>query len=335
MIVMIAVVGYGDLISGTEISFSIFYLVPIGYGAWFINARVGLLAAALSAAIWYAVETQLTPPVSHPLIPVWNATVRMGFFGLGVTLVSFTKRNQARLQSDILQRTRDLSDEIARRDRLKDELLEISSREQVKLAKELHDGLSQYLSALGFQTRMLVDDLRQNQSAQTAQAEQIVETVRITNQTIRRLDRSMRVPEAGEGGLYQSIRSLAADFQQLTKIDCELELTEGPLSLEHFRALMLYRIVQEALNNTSKHAAAGTVRISVQVEDAVLRARVSDNGKGFKVGTDLRAGSGLRIMQLRAELIGAVLKVGPDVNGGCVVECSLPLPLGREFTEES
>jgi signal transduction histidine kinase len=256
---------------------------------------------------------------------VWNAAVRLVFFLLGVSVAALVKRTEVELLREVSRRTRTLRTEAERRRRLEREMIEVSAREQVRLAQDLHDGLGQYLSAMAFHARMLTDDLRQQRSLHTQQAERIVELIRLTNQVTRRLDRALRVPEAGEGGLFAAIRALAGEFEQLTGVRCELETVESPIVLDEFRTLMVFRIVQEAFNNAVKHSNPRVIRVGFLTGDHTMVVRVVHDGEGIPVKPEREPGTGLRIMKLRAELIGAILDIGPVESGGYQVKCVLPL----------
>jgi diguanylate cyclase (GGDEF)-like protein len=73
-----------DWVTGIEVSFSIFYLAPLVWVAWFEGRRLGLAVALLAAAAWYAADRLGGQSYTHDLIPVWNALVRLGFFVLAV-----------------------------------------------------------------------------------------------------------------------------------------------------------------------------------------------------------------------------------------------------------
>jgi hypothetical protein len=79
---MVLSVGLVDFLTGAEISFSVFYLIPIGFTTWFAGRALGLLTAFLSAAVWLAADLATTPGYSHPAIPYWNSLVRLGIFAL-------------------------------------------------------------------------------------------------------------------------------------------------------------------------------------------------------------------------------------------------------------
>jgi diguanylate cyclase (GGDEF)-like protein len=94
----LAVLGVLDHVSGDEISFSIFYLAPIGWVAWVAGRRPGVAIAVVAAIVWALVDRLSGRGFSHPLIPVWNSLVRFGFFLAIAWLVSDVRRAHVREQ---------------------------------------------------------------------------------------------------------------------------------------------------------------------------------------------------------------------------------------------
>ena len=325
---LVGLVGYGDYITGEELSFSILYLLPVGYAAWFVGAPVGALVAVASAALWYFVEVIQHAPYSHVLIPIWNALVRLAFFLVAVALVRNVRTVERRLLYQVSARTKSLHAEAVRRRRLERELVEVTAREQRRMAEDLHDGLGQYISALSFHVRLLLDDLRRQESPAVPQAERILALVRTTNRTIRQINRAIRVPEDVAGGLATAIRSLASEFQELTGIVCDVHVAALERRLDRVHVLMLYRIVQEALNNAVKHGGPTAASISGAIVDGSLCVLVADNGRGLGHTSQREPGLGLRTMQLRAKLVGGSVLLRPGPTGGCVLECIMPLSTG-------
>jgi diguanylate cyclase (GGDEF)-like protein len=92
----IAILGMIDHATGVEISFSIFYLAPISVAAWLGGRRAGLLLAVVAALVRGFVERQEGLRFSSPLIPLWNALVRLGFFVITAWLVADARRMHAR-----------------------------------------------------------------------------------------------------------------------------------------------------------------------------------------------------------------------------------------------
>ncbi|MBI4412632.1 MAG: PAS domain S-box protein [Deltaproteobacteria bacterium] len=82
-------VGWIDHASGPEISFSIFYLIPIAFAAWFAHRSIALVLALFCAIIWFTADKMSGQAYSHPAIAHWNAIMRLGYFVLGAYVVSY------------------------------------------------------------------------------------------------------------------------------------------------------------------------------------------------------------------------------------------------------
>jgi len=312
---------------GLEFSSSFLYLVPVAYAGWIVHVNAGFVAAILSAVLWWAVETaRISPPV-QPLVPAGNASVRLVFFMLGAGLIHTIRQAERWLVGEVTRRTRSLHQESVSRRRLERRLMEVTAREQVRLAQDLHDGLGQYVAALALHARVLRDDLRSVQSPHLDRADRLVELVRTTNQTLRHLDRAMRVPADNASGFEEAVRMHVDEFQKLTGIACEVQLVEPSVPLEQFQALMLFRIIQEALNNAAKHGSPSAIIVSTSIKNGALQASVADNGRGLSQlqPPSRDPGEGGRIMKLRAELVGGTLSIRSGEAGGVLVECVLPL----------
>ncbi len=96
-----------DYYSGSELSFSIFYMGPIVFAAWFISRRAGIFLALLSVASWAWMDVQSGAVHSSALVPVWNALVRLGFYITALEVVARTKA--ANESESLLARTDSLT----------------------------------------------------------------------------------------------------------------------------------------------------------------------------------------------------------------------------------
>jgi hypothetical protein len=90
-IVGVLLLGGIDFVSGYEISFSIFYLGPIMLVGWLVGRRAGMLVSVISAVVWLVADVTGGHTFTHPLIPFWNAVVRLGFFTIVVIMLSRLK----------------------------------------------------------------------------------------------------------------------------------------------------------------------------------------------------------------------------------------------------
>ncbi len=100
-LVLIGVIGAIDYLTGFEMSFSAFYVLPIALVTWNTNRVTGLIIALLSAIVWFAADTAEGHAYSHPLLPYWNSIIRLTFFVIITLLLSKLKYQ--------LERTRDLA----------------------------------------------------------------------------------------------------------------------------------------------------------------------------------------------------------------------------------
>jgi len=82
------VLGVLNFLTGYEISFSIFYLIPTAYALWQLGKHLALATAFISATVWFISDMATGHTFSHPMIPVWNAAVRLGFFVVFVFLAN-------------------------------------------------------------------------------------------------------------------------------------------------------------------------------------------------------------------------------------------------------
>jgi diguanylate cyclase (GGDEF)-like protein len=96
---LIVLVGVLDKATGSEISFSIFYLAPVSIAAWYLSTDLALLASIIAATAWFLVDSS-DHMYQHPAVPIWNAGVRLGFFIITV-LLSTRIRSLIDLQSSL------------------------------------------------------------------------------------------------------------------------------------------------------------------------------------------------------------------------------------------
>ena len=97
LVVLIALIGVGDYWTGTQIDFSIFFVIPIAIGAWFIGAGASYLLAALSALAWLLADLHGGVHYSSPTIPYWNAVVGVSFFVIIAATLAARRQAERRI----------------------------------------------------------------------------------------------------------------------------------------------------------------------------------------------------------------------------------------------
>ncbi|MFD5123545.1 histidine kinase [Streptomyces sp. NPDC058385] len=189
--------------------------------------------------------------------------------------------------------------------------------ERRRIAQELHDEIGQTLTAVLLDLKHVAD---QAPGPVREQLHQVQETTRTSLDEIRRIARRLRPGVLEELGLTSALKSLAAEF------------TSPSLSVRHHIAadlpplgenaeLVLYRVAQESLTNTARHAHAGRVDLTLQRTPDTVELRVRDNGRGIDGAAE---GAGIRGMRERALLIGAGLTLGPAPECGTEVRLTVP-----------
>jgi len=240
------------------------------------------------------------------------------------------QRSKAMLEKLVRQRTRalriantELESEIRRRKGLEGQILEVSDREQERLAQELHDGLCQQLTAIGFLARATALRLRDHRVVLTEDLEKIAQLINSSVMDARNIARDLHKEEIEAAGFLPALEDMIS--RKIWKTSCRLQL-KTKLDIENdTTASQLYRILREAIVNANKHARASEIVLEVRRSKNHLIFSVTDNGIGFHGSTKGTHGLGFHIMKYRAELIGARLEVGSRKKGGARVTCHLPL----------
>jgi len=218
-----------------------------------------------------------------------------------------------------------LENEIAERQRLEREILEVSEREQNRLGQDLHDNLGQQLAGIGLLSEVLANRLKAESHPSAADAIQLKTYLAESISTSRNLARSFYPVELERGGLMLALKDLALRTEKLAKIPCILTGDDDG-EIEKSAGIHLYRIAQEAVINALKHAKPGTIVIDCRTLNGTHTLSITDDGSGYNPPQEgCQTGMGLYILQYRARMIGAKVDVRRGASGGCVVTCTLPV----------
>jgi len=250
---------------------------------------------------------------------------------LGVS-VDVTARKAAELQAqeqrDELEQLRQqktalLEKEVAERARLEREVIESCSREQRRIAYDLHDGVGQELVGIALSAKLLEQELR---TARPLEADKASAIVRLANEAARHARLTARTLEGadGVGDLKTALETLARNVREHCQVKTVIkaDVFSSPISAPV--SAQLYRIVQEAVHNAVEHGYARQVWIDLGFNHQNMVLTIRDDGKGFDASTD-SDGMGLRIMQYRAQCIGGSCEVQSNCAKGTIVTCRVPL----------
>ena len=205
-------------------------------------------------------------------------------------------------------------------------LQSVREEERTHIARELHDGLGQALTALKFDLAWLVGRLSKTDGVLRDKAQTISTQIDGTIKTVRQLSSELRPGMLDDFGLAASIESHAQEFEERTGIRCDLREVEPEPALTRAQSIAVFRIFQETLTNVARHAQATQLAIRLSAKDGRLCLQVRDNGRGLT--PDALAGThslGVLGMRERAELLDGMLDIASAPGAGTTVTVTIPL----------
>ena len=229
--------------------------------------------------------------------------------GVQDLIVSLQKSNQA------------LEREIEERRKVEKEVLEVSQKEQRRFGAELHDGLCQKLVGISM---LLHSMLRQERGGSVAATdlEKVTSLIDESAKQARDMAHGLFPVELQADALMLSLKSLAQRIETLYGIACRFHCPDAILIEDNNIATHLFRIAQEATNNSRKHGEAKQIEIELSRKDGLLHLLVRDDGqKGRSKAPSF--GIGVQIMKYRARMIDAKLEFAELQPHGTLLTCSL------------
>jgi signal transduction histidine kinase len=321
-LVSLAVIGLVDYLTGFEIMFSVFYLLVVGLGTWFVGRAFGLLMSVLSIAVWIGGDLAAGAHYSNPAIAVWNALILLVLYLIVVLLLTALRSLQKDLELRVEERTQALRREMAERQRLEEEILQVSEREQRSIGHDLHDNLCQHLTATALAGQVLGERLASKSLPEAADAGKVVELVEDGITLARNLARGLYPLDMEAEGLMDAFRVLASNASLAGKIRCVFECDAPVLIHDDAAATHLYRIAQEAVRNAIQHGKPKRIGVTLAEREGFVTLTVEDDGIGVPESAEKSGGLGIQIMAHRAAMIGGLFAIEPGPTGGTIVTCS-------------
>ena len=214
--------------------------------------------------------------------------------------------------------------DLSKRRELEHRLIEIGNEERRRIGRDLHDGLGQMLTGI----RMLADSLARKLHANAVPgAEEVKEIADMINEAddfARSIARDMVQIEIEKKGLVVAVDELCRKIERMTGVTCKLNVVEDFEIENQSRALHLYRIIQEAVNNAVKHGKAGRIDIQIVEQDHHLSVEIQDDGIGFSDHQSNKDGKGIQIMEYRAKMMGGNLELVRTESNRTMVRCLIP-----------
>ncbi|MBU1122698.1 MAG: sensor histidine kinase [Candidatus Omnitrophota bacterium] len=277
------------------------------------------LSSTLSENNLKDIESQLELTYKQKNVSISVLLVSL-FFSilLGVTIAIFVYRS--------------LTEERLRREWLVRKMIRLEEEERKNLSRQIHDQLSQDLSALKIYLELIEKNISIEDSGQK---EKIEKSKGILDNLIYRghnISELLRPPELDDLGLVESIAALVLEHQKLTHCKYRYYKPGHDLKLAPEYSLTLYRVAQESLTNIVKHAHAKNVTVSLQIKDHSMHLSVTDDGKGFNYHDFItrprrrredKLKLGLQGLKERIELLGGKLDIKSELDQGVKISVEL------------
>ncbi len=219
-------------------------------------------------------------------------------------------------------RERRLAD--AKLKKLTQRVFDAQEEERGRVARELHDGISQMLVAVRYALDNARRRLERGDKDAGAPLAKGIETLGEAISEVRRISRDLRPGVLDDLGLGPALRMLAEEFGARTGIEMDYATVVFRNRLDDDAKIALYRIAQEALTNIERHAGATHVAIDLRGHKRGATLRITDNGRGFDAHART-PGLGLRNMQERMDQLGGTLSLRTLPGKGVEIEATAPL----------
>jgi PAS domain S-box-containing protein len=236
--------------------------------------------------------------------------------------------------------------DISQRMALQKKVLEIASDEQRRIGQELHDGTQQELTGLTLIAGTIEDFFKQKSQSDnedeksyaideteisrlTLNASKLVQGLNEANRHVQSLSHGIMPVQIDVKGLHSALTELAHETTVEGRVDCNF-VQSGLLTIDsNAVATHLFRIAQEAINNSQRHGAAKNISMSLICDAHQATLEIADDGCGIEnslmtsVGKP-NHGTGLQIMEYRASVIGGTLSILAGKDKGTTVRCTIP-----------
>jgi PAS domain S-box-containing protein len=211
--------------------------------------------------------------------------------------------------------------DITERKKMEKALLEIEEREQQRIGYELHDGLGQMLMGITLKSQNLESQLKEKSIPEAEDVSRITFLLEKTKEQLRLLMKGMLPVEMNVEGLSAALEELAWNTKEIFNVPCVFRCNMPVQLCNKIKNIHLFRIAQEAVANAVKHGRPERIEISLSRENDEFELTITDDGAGIPEISKETNGLGLKIMNYRAEMIGASLDIQSEIDRGTSITC--------------
>jgi two-component system sensor histidine kinase DegS len=197
--------------------------------------------------------------------------------------------------------------------------------ERQRLSRQMHDGPAQALSNFILQAEIAMRLLSVDVEQARDELNSLKASAMRTFQQVRSFIFELRPMMLDDLGLIPTIRRYVEGYREQAGLEVNLAISGTERRLESYLEVMVFRALQELLGNAARHSHATTLKVYVDVGDALVKVSVDDNGKGFDVDLISQGNSlGLKIIKDRVEMLGGSFEVDSSAGKGTRINFSVP-----------
>ena len=271
-----------------------------------------------SANLQITLSADSGPPVPAQIAmrPLKKQTFSHATVGMVITDMTEARRNEEKLRA------------------LTHRVFQAQETERGRIAHELHDGITQMLCAISFQSQALLLGIPAENKRALAAAAKMGAIAAATADEVERISSNLRPNVLKKMGLTSALRQASTEFSKRTgisvKVDCVVFSRRLPIDME----LALYRILQEGLRNVEKHSQARHVKVRLSSPQGFILLQIADDGIGFDpnripIGKKGKHGLGLLSMLERTTHLGGTFNLTSKLSVGSKIEVRIPLLQGK------
>ena len=217
-----------------------------------------------------------------------------------------------------------LAQEVQKQKQVMQATIDAQEKERKEIGKELHDNINQHLTTTRLYLEVALEKTGEGEGREMMQHahRELTEIIR----KLRNVSQTLVPPTLGDIGLVESVEDICNSLRRT--LHCEVEFSHRSFSDDHIEdnlKLMLFRIIQEQLNNIVKHAAATKIHINLRADAELIELDIEDNGRGFEPGNQPRKGLGFTNIANRAGLFNGQVEIDAAPGRGCRLSVRIPL----------
>lgn len=204
-------------------------------------------------------------------------------------------------------------------------MIQAQEAERQRLSRQMHDGPAQALSNFILQTEIAMRLFDLDQQKAREELENLKVSATGAFRRVRDFIFELRPMMLDDLGLVPTLKRYVDAWKDQNGLDARLMVTGKERRLESYEEVMVFRAIQELLNNAARHSGATSVKVQMDLGDGTIKVTVDDDGKGFEqTAIQEKGGMGLKVIRDRVEMLNGNLEVDSVIGQGTRVTFQLP-----------